>query len=84
MHDNHTRVTELGLIEDGWYDGDGLGVSDLAVIAAHRWLDDPASVIDRIYGIFPTLRGGILIEINSSNDEIDEDVEFDNEGKILD
>ncbi|WP_125255469.1 hypothetical protein [Brevundimonas fluminis] len=59
------RLAELRKLEDGWYDGEGLGVSEAADQAAQRLLDK-RPLFAAHYLIFPTVAGGILFEIEQN------------------
>lgn len=59
------RLAELRQLEDGWYDGQGNGVSEAAIQSAQRLLDK-RPLMAAHYLIFPTVSGGILFEIEQN------------------
>lgn len=73
------RLAELLALPDGWHDGEGSSVADAAGEAAQKFLDK-RPLLAAHYLIFPTLSGGILIEIEQGG--WDFSVEFDPNGAV--
>lgn len=55
------RLAHLESFSDGWYDGDGLGITPAAAEGARSLITKLSSVGYRSY-IYPTLEGGVTFE----------------------
>lgn len=73
------RIAELLALPNGWHDGDGSAVTAVAGEAAQKFLDK-RPLLAAHYLIFPTMSGGILIEIEQNG--WDFSVEFAADGTV--
>lgn len=73
------RLTDLGNLEDGWYDGEGVAPSDEAIKAAKNLLRQRPSIAGALLA-FPTPAGGVLFEFEVGG--WDYSVEVDADGAL--
>lgn len=56
-----TRLAGFRSLRDGWHDGDGIAVNELAFTAADRFLTKRPMLVGS-YKVYPTREGGVLFE----------------------
>jgi len=57
------RLIALGMLQDGWRDGDGLAPTSAAMQAADRLLSLRPQIVDVPCYLFPSPDGGLLFEL---------------------
>ena len=72
------RLQYLSTLKEGWYDGSGEAISEVAINMAREFFDLDIPKLE--YCIYPTTSGGILIEFTSNG--WDRSIGFNPEGGI--
>ena len=76
------RLTDLGILNDGWHDGQGSAPSDEAIKAARDLLRQRPSLAGALT-VFPTLGGGVLLEFEVHGWDYSVEIEADGAVEFL-
>lgn len=66
------RLNELSNLEDGWYDGEGLAPTNVALYIAEEVATEVVAAFPSVkYGLYPMFDGGVEMEMSTHTCDID-------------